>query len=214
LDKSFNSQREGGVVPTLNIDKIQALIDKKNKKYPDFQILSAPWLITVILPHNEDHWFLLVFLGSYVKKQVVKGLYGLFLLMIVAINTHAQEIPADTVKNKQYYLWKSKSQKTAGWIIFGVGATALLTGVTVRAAETSFYIVTIGSSSNSSNAPEILMIGGAVFMVGSIPLFISAHDNKLKTIQLSIGPKMEENAELSQMYVGKYQPAISFKIKL
>ena len=45
LDKSFNSQREGGVVPILNIDKIQAVIDKKNKKLPDFKILSAQWLI-------------------------------------------------------------------------------------------------------------------------------------------------------------------------
>ncbi len=144
----------------------------------------------------------------------MKRLCGLFLLMTVVICTYAQEIPTGIIKNKQYYLGKSKSQKTAGWIIFGVGATALLTGVFVRAAETSFYIITIGSSSNSSNAPEILMIGGAVFMVGSIPLFISAHDNKLKAIQSSIGLKMEENAGLIQMYVGKYQPAISWKIKL
>jgi hypothetical protein len=35
-------------------------------------------------------------------------------------------------------------------------------------------------------------------MVRSIPLFISAHDNKLKAIQMSIGPKMEEKAELIQ----------------
>jgi hypothetical protein len=115
-------------------------------------------MITIILLHNEDHWFLLVFLGSYIKKQVVKWLYGLFLLMTVAFYTCARKIPAGILKNKQYYLGKSKSQKTAGWIIFGVGATALLTGVAVRAAETSFYIVTIGSS-HSSNAPEILMIG-------------------------------------------------------
>jgi len=171
-------------------------------------------MITVIQLHNKDHWFLLVFLGSFIKKQAVKRLYGVFLMMTVAFYTYAQEIPAANVKNKQYYLGKSKSQKTVGWIIFGVGATALLTGLTVRTAETSFYIITIGSSSNSSNAPEILMIGGVVFMVGSIPLFISAHDNKLKALELSIVPKMEENAELIQMYVGKYQPAISLKIKL
>ena len=144
----------------------------------------------------------------------MKKLFGLFLPIILVIYTYAQQIPADTVENRQYYLGKSKSQKTAGWIIFGVGAAATLTGAIVRAAETSLYIVTIGTSSYSSNAPEILMIGGVVFMVGSIPLFISAHDNKLKAIQLSIGPKMEENAELIQMYVGKYQPAISLKIKL
>ena len=144
----------------------------------------------------------------------MKKVYGLFLLMTLVIYVHAQQITADTVKNKQYYLGKSKSQKTAGWIIFGVGATATLTGVIVRAAETTLYVVTIGGSSNSSNAPEILIIGGAVCMVGSIPLFISAHDNKLKALELSIGPKMEENGELIQMYAGKYQPAISLKINL
>jgi hypothetical protein len=146
--------------------------------------------------------------------EVMRRLYGCLLLITVGLSTYAQQIPADTVKNKEYYLGKRRSQLTAGWIIFGVGAAATLTGAIAKAAEVSAYIVTIGTSSTNSNAPEILMIAGVVCMVGSIPLFISAHDNKQKAMELSIGPKMEENGQMIQMYAGKYQPAISIRIRL
>ena len=144
----------------------------------------------------------------------MRRLYGLIFLMAFGIYSHAQQIPADTVKTRAYYLAKSKSQLTAGWIIFGVGAAATLTGVIVKTAQVSFYIVTIGTSSYNSNAPAILMIAGGACMLGSIPLFISSHDNKRKAIELSIAPKMEENGELVQMYTGRYQPAISIKLNL
>ncbi len=144
----------------------------------------------------------------------MRRLYCLLFLMAFGIFTYSQRIPADTVRNREYYLGKSKSQLTAGWILFGVGAAATLTGAIVRAAQVSFYIVTIGTSSNNSDAPVIIMIAGAACMLGSIPLFISSHDNKLKAIELSISPKMEENGELIQRCAGKYQPAISFRLSL
>jgi hypothetical protein len=144
----------------------------------------------------------------------MRRLFAFLLLITFGLSTCAQQIPADTVKKREYYLGKRKSQLTAGWIIFGVGAAATLTGAIAKAAQVSAYVVTIGTSSNTSNAPEILMIAGAVCMVGSIPLFISAHDNKQKAMELSIGPKMEENGQIIQRYAGKYQPAISLRIKI
>lgn len=133
--------------------------------------------------------------------------------MAFATHDYAQQIPPDSTKNREYYLGKSKSQLTAGWIIFGVGAATTLTGVIVNVAQVSFYVVTIGTSSYNSNVPVILIIVGGACMLGSIPLFISSHDNKQKAIELSIAPKMEENSSLIQMYAGKYQPAISIKLK-
>jgi hypothetical protein len=146
--------------------------------------------------------------------EVMRKLYLFLLWVALGLSTYAQKNPADTAKNKDYYLGKRKSQLTAGWIIFGVGAATTLTGVIAKAAQVTSYIVTIGTSSTNSNAPEILMIAGTVCMVGSIPLFISAHDNKQKAIELSIGPKMEENDQMIQMFAGKYQPALSIRIKL
>jgi hypothetical protein len=45
LEYSFNSQREGGLVPLLKVEKIQNEIDKKNNKMPNYQKFSEHWLI-------------------------------------------------------------------------------------------------------------------------------------------------------------------------
>lgn len=45
LIDSFNSQREGGLVPALKVEKIQMELAKKNKKLPNFHKFTEQWLI-------------------------------------------------------------------------------------------------------------------------------------------------------------------------
>ncbi len=144
----------------------------------------------------------------------MKKLYSFLLLMAFGLYTYAQQIPADTVvKNKEYYLEKRKSQRTTGWVLFGVGGALTISGIIWASTQPNPFSWT-ADNSKSSDAPYFMTIGGMVTMLASIPFFVSSHKNNLKAIQLSIGPKMEENGQLIKMYAGRYQPAISCKIIL
>ncbi len=134
----------------------------------------------------------------------MKKLYSLLFLMAFGIYTYAQQIPADTTKNKEYYIQKAKSQKTTAVVLISVGGAALFLGA-LTAYQQSYDNKSIAGSA-------VLMIGGALCMIGSIPFFRSYHVNKQKALQLSVGPKMEKNDPLIRMYAGSYQPAVSFKI--
>jgi len=127
--------------------------------------------------------------------------------MTFVINSLAQQIPADTVKNKAYYLEKRSTQRTTGWIFFGFGAAAMITGTIMYASQPLL-------ASDKDNTGGVLVVAGAVGMLASIPFFISSHHNNLKAMEFSVAPKMEENDPLIQMYAGRYQPAISLKINL
>ncbi len=120
--------------------------------------------------------------------------------------TYAQQIPADTTKNKEYYIQKAKSQKTTAWILLG-GGLALTIGGT-------FLAISDYEKSSYSDAGPIMFITGLACQLGSIPFFVIAHNNKRKALELFVGPKMEKNDQIVQMYVGRYQPAISLKINL
>ena len=137
----------------------------------------------------------------------MKRIYCLLVLMPFGINSFAQQIPADTVKNKAYYLEKRSSQKTTGWIFFGFGAAALITGTIMYSSQPLL-------ESDKDNTGGVLVVAGAIGMLASIPFFVSSHHNNLKAMQLSVGPIMEKNDPLIQMYAGRYQPAISLKINL
>jgi hypothetical protein len=135
----------------------------------------------------------------------MKKLNCLLLLMAFGIYSYAQQIPVDTVKNKQYYLEKRSSQRTTGWIFFGLGAGAIIAGAIVYSSQPIL-------SSDKDNTGGVIMAVGAVGMLVSIPFFIASHQSNLKAMQLSVGPKLERNDPLIQMYAGKYQPAVSLKM--
>ncbi len=135
----------------------------------------------------------------------MKKLYNFLLLMILGMSIYSQQIPMDTVKNKEYYLQKKSTQRTTGWIFFGLGGAALITGTIMYASQPIF-------SSDKNNTGAIIAGVGALSMLASIPFFISSHQSNLKAMQLSVSPKMEKNDQLIQKYVGVYQPAISLKI--
>ena len=81
-----------------------------------------------------------------------------------------------TGDNKGFYLHKSKSQKTAAFILLGGGAALGLTGLLIGNQQES-TLDQVGTAA---------LIGGTglLAMIGSIPLFIASHRNKDKAVSI------------------------------
>ena len=113
-------------------------------------------------------------IGQQTKRTVVPPIciFLLFISMMVNLPAMSQEI----VKDKEYYLQRSKNQKTAGMALLIGGGVAIGAGLL------------IGNSSESSfdDAATGAVIGGVgvLAMLGSIPLFIASGKNKRKAARM------------------------------
>jgi hypothetical protein len=113
---------------------------------------------------------------------------------------------------RDYYLTKSKNQKTMGWIMLAGGAGLVIAGIAV------------GNSDNNNDPNELdfgpnfdaglwLLGGGLAVGAGSIPFFISSSNNARKAASISIINQkilIPKGAALS----ARTQPAISIRIAL
>lgn len=105
----------------------------------------------------------------------MKKLILLLALFLMMPNIHGQEASkADETKN--YYLEKSKNQKTTAWILLGSG-TAMAIGGAIGFSE-NFW-------ESSADTYGYIMIAGIVADLVSIPFFISASKNKKKAASLA-----------------------------
>ena len=85
--------------------------------------------------------------------------------------------------SKEYYLQKSKNQRTAAWVLLGGGTAMLITGSVIAAnavANDLTFVETLGTqgSPSSGEAAGAFAIVGLTADLVSIPLFISASSNK------------------------------------
>jgi hypothetical protein len=69
----------------------------------------------------------------------------------------------------RYYLQKSRSQKTAGWILLGGGLALYTAGV--ASFSNSIW-------SESTGGAEVMILVGSLSTIACIPLFITAAKNK------------------------------------
>ena len=117
-----------------------------------------------------------------------------------------------TTETKEYYLTKSKNQKTAGYILAGGGAALIISGI----------IVGNGDNNNDPNELDFgpnfdvglwLVGGGLVSALASIPFFISSANHAKKAATIVFGHQKimipKYNTQVSVL-----QPAISLKIPL
>ncbi|HEY5771890.1 MAG TPA: hypothetical protein VIS75_04645 [Chitinophagaceae bacterium] len=101
---------------------------------------------------------------------------------------------------KKDYLAKSKSQKTAAFILLGIGVTTL-----TIAAVGDLDLDALGA---------VVVVGG-VTTIASIPLFIASGKNKRRAMKASAFIKMEKATIIErQSFVQSSYPAITFKINL
>ena len=100
----------------------------------------------------------------------------IFLFIIFSIPSHSQT----KLINENYYLNKSKNQKSTGFVLLGTGAILIVTGAIVQHNS----IATKGAFLNFDGLGY--QFAGLTAMLSSIPFFIWAAKNKRKTIAITI----------------------------
>ena len=136
----------------------------------------------------------------------MKKYFAATLLLLFVFSVFSQ----DNLKNKDYYLEKSKKQKTAGWILLGSGAALSISGLIIIGSEAS----TLDLESDAIKAGEVMNYIGLAAMVGSIPLFIASGRNRRKAAA-SVAFKMERTTIVGvrDISIRRY-PAFAFQIRL
>src|SRR4051794_2052943 len=131
-------------------------------------------------------------------------------IIIISVTSYSQSLSTD-VKTSDYYLTKSRHQKTAAWIMLGGGVVLTGLGFAAEQAEIADYAL---GDSNSGNAGSVLAVVGIGSALGSIPFFISAAHNRQKAAEVTFNmqrtPKLAAVANRTTVF----QPALTLKVYL
>ncbi len=120
-------------------------------------------------------------------------------------------LPAQT---KDYYLLKSKHQKTAAWIMLGGGTTLLAVGGIIGIRGFSNLLSgQVDKAGNNVGLAGLLDITGGAAMLGSIPLFIASSRNKHKAMIITFG-NQPLNALVKNIMWRRSLPSIGLQFKL
>ena len=121
------------------------------------------------------------------------------LLLLLSAVTFCQQTTAPTL-TKAEYLQKSKGQKTAAWILLGVGVAC----------------AAIAAPGNVSlNSLPVLIIGGGAAAIGSIPLFIASAKNKKRASNISASFRIETRSSVQQYSINRIPyPALTVRFSL
>ena len=139
-----------------------------------------------------------------------KIMFSLALLVFV-IKSFGQTEAGRTV-SKDYYLKKSKNQKTVGWIMLGGGVAMTTIGLVIGGNVESSPYDPLGGVGESGGA-AIVMIAGIASALGSIPFFISSAKNKGRASTLSFStPRLLLPKQNTLAW--KMQPTLNLKIEL
>ena len=139
----------------------------------------------------------------------IKTLVSFLFLLTFLQPIFAQEVweVFDTQKKASYYLEKSKQQKKTGWILFGVGTTIAVVGIT---GFNSSWNSDIYSTTDNFG---YLMLGGIVLDIVSIPFFISSGVNKQKARKIAINGSSIIIHEWGTN-IASIRPGVSLKLDL
>lgn len=132
----------------------------------------------------------------------------IILLFTVTVSHAFSQIDAQT---KEYYVTKSHYQKTAAWVMLGSGTALTTLGVTISKANTINH--PLGNSSNNNVEGTTITVIGVASVLGSIPVFIRAAQNKNAALSLSAG--LQESSTLHTAGVVTIaQPSLKIKLVL
>lgn len=115
----------------------------------------------------------------------MKRLISLFLFLVWLLPLTAQEL---VVKDKQYYLEKSKRQRTTGWVLAGMGTAMIVVGAITF--NQNFNIDWTSEGSGGGDIEGWVMVLGVPVALSSIPFFVSASKNKGRA-EMMAGPGVQ-----------------------
>ena len=109
-------------------------------------------------------------------------------------------------KAKEYFLERSRNQKTTAWILLGAGTAAIVSGVLVEAPHR-------GTGNSQSFTGGLITVGGIIGTLTSIPFFISSSKNKKRATTLIVSNQRILHTR-EDLVVLKAVPTISLRISL
>lgn len=124
-----------------------------------------------------------------------------------------QEITPAVAVPDNYYLAKSKKQRTAGYVLLSGGAMLTVLSLIIPPGEREMEDIFL--QQKVYTARYVAFFTGIGTMAGSVPLFISSGQNRKRAFGIT-GHLRIENAEKLQGYarVNTYYPALGIKISL
>lgn len=144
--------------------------------------------------------------------MVMKRAFIALLISLNCVSVQSQQITPGTTMTKDDYLQKSRSQKTAAWIMLGGGALATTAGIIWFSQEFTLF----GPTSSEESASGAIVVVGVAAMGGSIPLFIASARNKRKANAMALlitAEDLSRTASLNFKTSSRY-PALTFRITL
>jgi hypothetical protein len=127
----------------------------------------------------------------------MKKIMVYFLMLVLPVISFCQKTNDSVPVVKTDYLTKSKSQKTAAFILLGIGVTTL-----TIAAVGDLDLDVLGT---------VVIVGG-VATIASIPLFIASGKNKRRAMKASAFIKMETVPLIQkQSFIQNSYPAFSVR---
>ncbi|HSF90126.1 MAG TPA: hypothetical protein VLA46_11950 [Saprospiraceae bacterium] len=140
----------------------------------------------------------------------MKSIMVCFAFFLLALNVYSQETAPQLQLSSDQYLKKSKNQKTAAWVLFGVGTTAIIGGIAVSTGSQDDLSRTL----NTAFVGAPLMLLGLTLDVISIPVFVAANRNKKRALDAVTTIKFETTPSWSEGTIRQSNvPTISVKVR-
>lgn len=137
----------------------------------------------------------------------MKKLIIFCMIFFTCFNSFGQQV------EKTDWLQKSKNQKTAAWILLGVGAGLDIAGIATTASNADKGLInTFGGNEKVNHGAEYaLYIAGTAALAGSLTLFIASKRNKIKAASITFKNLVVPQLQNSTVF-NKPIPALSLKI--
>ncbi len=140
------------------------------------------------------------------KKIFISALF----LAFVTVSFSQQNNSQKYAFKQEDYLKKSKKQKTFAWVLLGSGAALVVVGVVIPKGEKDgFDILTWSDTYKNEDIKAAFILGGALSMGGSIPLFIASGRNKRKALAASAFFDFEKISLLNQAQITNQRFAVT-----
>lgn len=132
-------------------------------------------------------------------------------LILMTTSSFCQQTDFNKSLTQKDYLQKSKRQKTAAWVLLGVGVAVAVTAPILSLGN---YWNDFGNNSNESETPyDVAFFIGCASMLGSIPLFIASGRNKRKAMKASASFEIRRNPVLTNTGLAiQATPTVSLKL--
>lgn len=137
----------------------------------------------------------------------MKKIIVTLMLLVVAFSTFGQRLAVQQ-QPKEFYLQKAENQMKAGWILLGIGTVGIVTGIILGSQDSGDDIY-----SNENVVGYVLFLGGLAADLCTIPLFISASNNRKRAATISVGLQSYPSQQIPP-FATTVQPAVIVRINL